>query len=148
MPGTALQLVWDRFGLFCAAFLLVIAAPARALPPPGAQIPAIIVEDTAGRAYPLPNPRLPVLVIYEDQGAGKQNARAREAVGQLNDRPENQARFGVMPIADLEKWNWWPARKYALDDLRIISQRNNTPLFCDWKGALRRSWGLTRGKSG
>jgi hypothetical protein len=135
--------------LLVLALLATLAPPAaRATPRAGSDTPAVTVEDTAGRPHPLPDHQLPILVIYEDRDAGQQNPRARQAVGRLSDRVENQSRFLVMAVADLEKWNWWPARHYALADLRAIARRENTPLYCDWKGAVRRAWGLSRGQSG
>jgi predicted transcriptional regulator len=132
--------------LIAAAMLL---APALAAARPlGVPLPPVTVEDTAGKPRTIPDGRLPLVVLYEDQNAGKQNVRAREVLGRFTDRPENRTRFEFMAIADLEKWNWWPARHYALADLRDISKRENTPVWCDWKGQLRRAWRLERGKSG
>jgi hypothetical protein len=125
-----------------------LAGRAWALPPAGSTAPRVTVEDTNGKSQAVPDAKLPVLVIYEDQNAGKQNERARQVVGRISDRILNQNKLLIMAVGDLEKWNWWPARKYALKDLQRIARQENTTLYCDWKGALRRAWGLTRGKSG
>jgi hypothetical protein len=133
--------------LAAIAVLVLTAAVARAAPPRGAPLPRIEVEDVgAGRMRPLPDAR-PVLVMYEDQAAQKQNERARAVLGRINDRAANRARFEFVAVADVEKWDWWPAKGYVLDDLKEIARRENTPLFADWKGALRRAWGFDKHQS-
>jgi hypothetical protein len=127
--------------------LLLAPAVAAALPPAGAPAPTVAVEDTTGQHRALPDAHLPIVVLYEDQAAEKQNVKARELLGGFTDKPQNRAKFEFLAVADLEKWNWWPARKYALADLQKIAKRENTTLWCDWKGAVRRGWGLTRSKS-
>ena len=39
-------------------------------------------------------------------------------------------------------WNWWPAKRYVLADLKQIARRENTTLFADWTAALRNAWHL------
>jgi hypothetical protein len=125
-----------------------LGARAWALPPAGSAAAPVTVEDTEGKRQAIPDARLPVLVIYEDQNASKQNERARQVVGKISDRILGQNKLLILAVGDLEKWNWWPARKYALKDLQRIAKQENTTLYCDWKGAIRRAWGLTKGKSG
>jgi uncharacterized YtfJ-like protein len=125
----------------------VAAAPAWALPPVGAPLPPVAVDDVAaGRKRPLPDAH-PVLVMYEDRDAQKQNERARQALGRITDRAENRARFEFVAVADVAAWNWWPAKRYVLADLKQIAQHQNTRLFADWTAALRKAWMLTAHKS-
>lgn len=136
-----------RRALAAIAILGLCAGAARALPPRGAALPRIEVEDVAAaRMRPLPDAH-PVLIMYEDQSAEKQNQRARAVLGRINDRAANRARFEFVAVADVEKWDWWPARRYVLADLKKIARRENTPLFADWKGALRKRWGFQRHQS-
>lgn len=126
-----------------AVLLLVVAVaqPARALPGRGEPLPAVQVEDVAARKpRQLPDGH-PILVQYEDREAQKQNPRARAVLGKINDRAENRARFEFVAVADVAEWDWWPARKYVLDDLRKVAARENTPLYADWKATLRKRWG-------
>jgi hypothetical protein len=123
------------------------ATAARALPPVGAVPARVEVENVAARAMrPLPDAR-PVLVMYEDKDAQAQNDHARKVLGRITDRAENRARFEFAAVADVAAWNWWPAKKYVLADLQRIAARENTVLFADWTGALRRAWGLRAHKS-
>jgi len=127
--------------------IVASATAASALPPVGAVAPRVEVENVAARAMrPLPDAR-PVLVMYEDKDAQTQNEHARKVLGRITDRAENRARFEFAAVADVAKWNWWPAKKYVLEDLQKIAARENTVLFADWTGAVRKAWGLTPHKS-
>lgn len=126
---------------------MAVAADAWALPTAGAPLPLVQVDNVAaGRLRPLPDAR-PVLVMYEDKDAQHQNDRARKVLGRINDRAENRARFEFVAVADVAAWNWWPAKRYVLDDLKQIATRENTTLFADWTAALRKAWGLKVHKS-
>ena len=128
------------------AFVLAAAA-AWALPPVGSAAPRVEVENVAaGKMRPLPDGR-PVLVMYEDKDAQAQNAQARQVLGRINDRAENRARFEFVAVADVASWNWWPAKKYVLADLKRVAIRENTTLFADWTGAVRKAWGLKAHRS-
>src|SRR5437763_12593083 len=111
---------------------LVGAGRALALPATGSALPPVQVYNVgAGRQRPLPDAR-PVLVMYEDKDAQSQNDRARRVLGRINDRAENRDRFEFVAVADVVAWNWWPAKRYVLADLKKIAERENTPLFADW----------------
>jgi hypothetical protein len=130
-----------------AVIAFIVAATAWALPPVGAVPARVEVENVAaGKMRPLPDAR-PVLVMYEDKEAQAQNDKARQVLGRINDRAENRARFEFVAVADVASWNWWPAKKYVLADLKKIAVRDNTTLFADWTGAVRKAWGLKPHKS-
>jgi hypothetical protein len=112
----------------------------------GAIAPAVKLEDQSGNPRDVPGPR-PTLLIYEDQDGGKENKHAKDVLGQLNAKKENQARVDVLPVADLEKWNWWPAKKYALADIQKTATAKKTTIYIDWKGQVRKSWNLSKGKN-
>ena len=124
------------------AFVAVAATGAWALPGVGTTPAHVQVENVAARAMrPLPDAR-PLLVMYEDKDAQTQNDKARKVLGRITDRAENRARFEFVAVADVAAWNWWPAKKYVLADLQKIAARENTTLFADWTGAVRKAWGL------
>lgn len=120
----------------------VIALVAR-----GSVAPTVTVADSAGRPHRFPDAQKPMLVIYEDQDGGKDNKRAKELLGRINASVENRAKVEAIAVADLEKWNWWPARKYALDDIRKAEAQRSTTILLDWKGEVRKAWGLAKGKN-
>jgi len=136
-----------RAGAGIAIVVVAATGAAWALPTVGAVPARVEVENVAARAMrPLPDAR-PVLVMYEDKDAQAQNEKARKALGRITDRAENRARFEFAAVADVAQWNWWPAKKYVLADLQKIAARENTVLFADWTGALRKQWGLKAHKS-
>lgn len=131
-----------------AALLLVASSTALALPKPGEEVRVVAVGEIDGRERMLPDGPLPILVFYEDKDAGSQNRHTRVAVGRYTDRPENGDKFTFLPVADVEKWNWWPAKRYVVADVRKVAKETRTTLLLDWKGAVRKAWGLRAGKSG
>ena len=136
-----------RAGIAIVVAAAGLAATAWALPTVGGALPRVEVDDVAaGAKRPLPDAH-PVLVMYEDKDAQKQNERARQVLGKITDRAENRARFEFVAVADVDSWNWWPAKKYVLADLKKIAQRENTRLFADWTGAVRKAWGFKPHKS-
>jgi hypothetical protein len=135
-----------RTALLLAA--LLGPASAAALPVPGQPIAPVVVVDQDAHARPLPDPRLPTLVFYEDKDAGKQNQTAHDRVGALADKPGNQGKVDILAVADVSKWDWFPAHNFAIAEIRKIARRENATIYCDWKGTVRKQWGLTRGKSG
>ena len=122
-------------------------APLFALLAVGSAAPAVHLQDQAGNARPVPDPNQALLVIYEDQDGGKQNHHAKELIGQLNAKPENRAKVDAIAVADLEKWNWWPAKKYALADVQKAAAEKKTTIYIDWTGEVRKRWGLSKGKN-
>ncbi len=113
----------------------------------GALAPRVYVPDHRNDLRSFPDEKQALLVIYEDQDGGKQNKPIKEILGKLNSDPKNRAKVDVVAVADLEKWSWWPARKYALADVQKAATEKKTTIYLDWKGELRRTWGLSKGKS-
>ena len=133
--------------LVSIAFVVAAATAAWALPPVGGAAPRVEVENVAaGKMRALPDAR-PVLVMYEDKEARPQNDKAHRVLGHINDSAANRARFEFVAVADVAAWNWWPAKGYVLADLKKIAAHENTTLFADWTGAVRKAWGLKAHKS-
>ncbi len=130
------------------ALSALIVTRALGAPGAGATVPPVQVTDTQDHQRKLPTGKLPVLIFYEDKDAGAQNMDTRKGIGRFTDNRDNASRFELMAIADVEKWNFWPAKKYVLDDVRASEKKDGTPIWLDWTGEVRKSWGLTAGRSG
>jgi hypothetical protein len=128
--------------------VLFVCATALAAPPLGSSLASVEIEDSDGGHRTLPDHARAIAVIYEDQDAAKRPQPARELFGTYTRRPSNRVVFEFVAVADVSKWNWWPAKKYVFADVKKIATRNNTRVYLDWKGALGRSWGLKKGMSG
>jgi hypothetical protein len=128
-------------------FAIIFASAGWALPATEKVLETIHIQRVDGQDKPLPGGSLPLLIQYEDKEAQRQNVKAREELGRINRKPGNHQKYEFVAIADVEQWDWWPARKYVLADLRANAARNNTLLYADWKGSLRKRWGFARGRS-
>lgn len=128
--------------------LLLISGSAAATPQPGDFLPDVTVEGTDGSRRTLPDRHIATVVIYEDSDAGKQNLRAAALIDATTDLPENKATIEALAVADLEKWNFWPARKFAVAEVKKVAAKENATLYIDLKADLRRAWSLTKKKSG
>jgi predicted transcriptional regulator len=124
-----------------------VSAIVFALVAVGAVAPRVYVPDHTNELRTFPDQKQALLVIYEDQDGGKQNKVVKELLGKINSDPKNRAKVDVVAVADLEKWSWWPARKYALADVQKAANEKKTTIYLDWKGELRRVWGLSKGKN-
>jgi predicted transcriptional regulator len=126
--------------------LLMMTGAAHALNV-GQPAPLVIFEETNGKKVTLPQSRV-TLIFYEDKDAGPQNQRTRDVVGPITDMKENKPLLNFMAVADLEKWNWFPAKNYALKEMAKIEKKEDCTLYADWHGIVRKSWKLTKAKSG
>lgn len=125
-----------------------LASSTHAAPAVGELLPEVAVEGTDGLQRRLPEHRLATVVIYEDSDAGKQNVRAAALIDATTNLPANKDLVEAIAVADLEKWNFWPARKFALAEVKRVAARLHTTLYVDLKADLRRAWGLTKKRSG
>jgi hypothetical protein len=126
----------------------VVAAVLPLLPVElGAIAPSVTVEDSDGHRRTLPDPARPVAILLEDDEARKRAQPARELFGRYTRRAENAAVFEFVAVADVAKWDWWPAKGYVLKDVRKIEKANHTRVFLDWKGAAKKGWGLRAGST-
>jgi hypothetical protein len=128
-------------------FAIIFAGAGWAMPATERVLETIHIQRVDGQDRTLPGGPLPLLIQYEDKEAQRQNVKAREELGRINRKPGNHQKYEFVAIADVEQWDWWPARKHVLADLRANAARNNTPLYADWKGSVRKRWGFSRGQS-
>jgi predicted transcriptional regulator len=128
-------------------FAVSTLTPILALLTVGTTAPPVRLQDQSGNARAVPDPNQALLLIYEDQDGGKQNTYAKQLLGELNAKPENRAKVDAIAVADLEKWNWWPAKKYALADVQKAAAAKKTTIYVDWKGEVRKLWGLSKAQN-
>ncbi len=107
---------------------------------------ATLVDDL-GAQHAIPEGAGALLVVYEDQEGGKQNRAVKDLIAAYHDPVANRAKLTVWPVADLSKWNWWPAKGHALTDVKKSAEKNHTRILIDWTGALQKAWGLQKKKN-
>ena len=120
---------------------------AGAAPQAGVGIPFVEVVDVDDKPHTIPYRGKPHVVVYEDKDAGSQNRRAHVLLDKLSSFPQNHGRYEVIAVADVEQYDFWPAKKYVLEHLRKEMVDEKSIIFCDWKGKARKTWGLAKKKS-
>ena len=121
------------------SFALLLVVGQRASP--------LTLPAQDGVQHAVITPGTATLVVHEDQDGGKQNAAAKALIAAYHDPVANRSRLTVWPIADLQRWDWWPAKGHALADVKKSAEKNNTRILVDWTGATRKAWGLAKGKN-
>lgn len=113
----------------------------------GQLAPTITLPDENGASHALPRTGQPLLLVYEDKDGGKQNAAGKALISAWHTPIENRARLDVWPVADLSRWDFWPARGAALKQVKASASSSRSPILVDWKAAGQHAYGFLRGKS-
>lgn len=127
---------------------LAIGAPAGALPSVGVLRPAARVVDADDKSLDLRaiNGR-PILIVYEDKESSKLNVPLKEDLSRLARGDRYKSAIALVPVADVEGYDYWPVRGFVKDAIRDESKKIGATIFCDWDGSFRRAVGLRRGTS-
>lgn len=135
------------------ATLLVIAAlvaghDASARLAVGALRPAAQVADADGRMLDLRaiNGK-PILVLYEDKDSSKLNEPLKADLARLAKGDRYRNAVALVPVADLQSFDFWPARGFVKSAIRSESKKVGATIYCDWNGAFQRAAGFRRGTS-
>ena len=115
----------------------------------GAALPPLVLEDLREqpRTMTFATGSLPVVLVWEDDASSKHKQAAHAVVGRYSDNAENRGVFELVAIADMGRWNWWPARKHALAAFRKSVANAGTGVWIDWPSGLRKAYGLAKGQS-
>lgn len=136
--------------LRAAALALVVAIPsaAAALPAVGELRPAARAVDADGRAVDLRSVNgRPILVVYEDKDSSSMNAPLKRELSVLARGDRYRNAVALVPVADVEGYDYWPVRGFVKDAIRDESKKIGATIYCDWDGSFRRAAGLRRGTS-
>lgn len=138
--------------LSCALFGatgLAAPPPVSAEPAAGAALPSardVVVSDLADRPLRLSEyAGRVVVVVHEDKEANQQNKPLKDALGKV--LAAHRGKLIVVALADVSRYDYWPARGFVLKALRKLPQEEGAVVLADWKGALRQRLGLRRGES-
>ncbi len=136
------------FALLGVLTLALAAAPAGALVEAGSLRPAARVVDAEDRTLDLRaiNGK-PILVLYEDQASSKLNDALKADLARLARGDRYKAAVALVPVADLQGYDYWPVRGFVKDAIRSESKKVGATIYCDWDGAFQRSAGFKRGTS-
>jgi hypothetical protein len=119
-----------------------------ALPIAGALRPEVELTDAWERSIRLSTYRgMPVLVVYEDKGSSEQNAALKRELAVLAKGDRYKKLIALVAVADVTGYDYWPIRGFVKGAIRGESQKQNTVIYCDWDGHVRRALGLEEGAS-
>lgn len=130
------------------AALGTAAHDARALAPVGALRPAAQVADADDRTLDLRaiNGK-PILVLYEDKDSAKMNEAFKADLSRLARGDRYRGAVALVPVADVQGFDFWPARGFVKDAIRSESKKIGATIYCDFDGAFQRAAGFRRGTS-
>jgi hypothetical protein len=132
-----------------AATLLAASGTSRALPQIGGQAPALQLSPVDGEPTSLDSALgRPTLIVYESRATRSQNWPFKK---KLKDLVQATASYRddvvLFAIADVEGYDFWPVRGFAADAVRSEAKRIGWPIYCDWKGDLRKALDIDRDRS-
>ncbi len=85
----------------------------------------------------------PVLVFYEDRDSTGLNQALKDELFKRGKERGLLDAVHVVAVADLQGFNWFPARDFALSGVRDAEQKAGIPVYIDWAGSMRASpWRL------
>jgi len=127
--------------LAVAAAVLLRSATVQALPPIGSTEPDLYLSPVDGDPVMLSSSLgRPTLIFYESKESRSQNWPFKKKLKDLvAETSSYRERVALFPIVDLEGYDFWPVRGFAADAVRAEAKRIGWPIYCDWKGNLRRA---------
>lgn len=135
-----------RGGLFLIITLL--AASAFASPKVGTARPTLKLVDAWGRTYETSEVGArPLLVLYEDKDSANDNKAFKEELSKLAKGDAYKTKAVLLAVADLQGYDYWPARGFVKDAMMAESRKAGTAIFCDWDGSLGKALSVKRGAS-
>lgn len=135
-------------GTLAVAGLVAAGHEASALVPVGSLRPAAQVSDADGRTLDLRaiNGK-PILVLYEDKDSSKMNEAFKADLSRLAKGDRYRNAVALVPVADVQSFDFWPARGFVKDSIRGESKKVGATIYCDFDGAFQRAAGFKRGTS-
>lgn len=112
------------------AMTLLAASPAGFLD--------VHLENADGEAVAL-HPLLgkPTIVFYEERDSTSLNQPLKDELFKRGKKENLLDAVQVVAVADLEGYNWFPARNFALKGVRDAQTKAGIPVYVDWSGTLR-----------
>jgi hypothetical protein len=80
---------------------------------------------------------LPTVLFYEDRHSTALNQQTKDELFARGKRDGLLQAAKVVAVANLEGYDWFPARDFALAGVRDAELKAGVPVLVDWRGALR-----------
>lgn len=112
---------------------LLLAASTYALPGPL----AVHLERTDGSSVHTASYRgKPAVLFYEDRASTGLNQSVKEAVWTRARRDGLESAAHVIAVANIQAYDWLPARTFAVSFIRQMEKRIGIPILLDLRGVL------------
>lgn len=123
--------------------LSLAASVAGAGPSREASLDATVETSSGETAHLASLWKRPTVLFYEDRDSTTLNQHVKEALARAGvERGLDQA-VGVVAVAAVGEWNWFPARNFVLAAVRDLEKKFNIRVYLDFTGSLSRApWNL------
>ena len=116
--------------------------------PPGSRMPEWSFEGTARPVHRFSDYAGRVaIVVYEDRDGAHQNDPLKAELSTRARAATVPSNVTLIPIANLDGYNFWPAAGYARDAVRDAARTFGVEILIDWDGSLARWLTLGGGRS-
>jgi hypothetical protein len=124
------------------------ASSSAALVAAGSVRPAAHVTDADGSTLDLRSINgKPILVLYEDKDSATMNNALKAELARLAQGDRYRNAVALVPVADVQSFDFWPAKGFVKDAIRAESKKQNATIYCDWDGSFQKAAGFRRGTS-
>jgi hypothetical protein len=87
----------------------------------------------------------PFLLWYEASDTIHVNDAAKAELAKVLTEAPDATRAALVAVGDLSSYDYWPARSFAKRELRDCERFYGHPVYADWSGSMRTSFGLQKG---
>jgi peroxiredoxin len=125
----------------------LIAFEASALLKTGSTLGDFKVHDYQDKAFSLSAlyAGKAALIIFEDKDSGGQNQAFKKRLAPL--QKTAGGKVVLIPVADVSKYDYWPAKGFVKDALRDAGRKNGVKVYADWSGKMRTALGASAKRS-
>jgi len=123
-----------RWVLVFTFVISLVAFEAAALIRTGSTLGDFKVHDHQDKAFSLSalHAGRAALIVFEDKDAGDQNQAFKKRFAAL--QKTLGGKVVLIPVADVSKYNYWPAKGFVKDALRDAGRKNGVKVYADWSG--------------
>jgi len=112
-------------------------------PPVGRPAPWFALEGSSGAIRTLWSYAGRVLLLmYEDRDSQDENAALKAEVRRRIADERLAGQLVVVPVADVRRYDYWPARKVVRNAVAEQARALGTEILLDWKGDVLRRYGF------
>lgn len=106
------------------------------------------VSTSDGRAVALSSRYgKPTVLFYEDRYSTELNAALKAELFERGKKDGVLNAVTVVAVANLQGWNWFPARDFAMAAVREAERKSGIDIYIDWVGSLTTRPFLMRGNT-